>query len=392
MRLDQDGFTVMEQCLDGEIMPVAVIYSLDFLGLRPAYSIRLNIDWDRVQKHMDESFSASFLFSSTEIGKAVDELVDSRAIVLESDTFVPEGDDTQGIIDRRDAALAQVRNMITDAFFTPSLPPWTPEKKPDWERAHRDRRQGRDHRLRDGRCGSRRHTGDGQLQLQEDGLHARRPEDAQRQLLRAGDHQEVDTSARPSCRPVQAAARHAAATERFVRRVDLSNDWFKKRRLSVSTRSDFAADGIASINVRARTAHSRRTACCERPDRRRFRMVEPARQRRDAAGRAGGVRDQLQERRQHRTAAQAARRRRRPTTSRTSRSSRASSTPSRRSRSLAENFPWPTTARWRCICAMWTRPTASTSATMFRLTRTSKTACGRCSCSTRKRSRLRASA
>ena len=134
IRLDQEGFTMMEQCIDGEIMPVAVIYSLDFLGLRPAYAIKLSIDWDRVQKHMDESFKAGFMFFSAEIGKAVDELVESRAIVLESDTFVPEGDDSKGIIDRRDAALAQVRNMITDAFFTPSLPPWTPEKPSDFER------------------------------------------------------------------------------------------------------------------------------------------------------------------------------------------------------------------------------------------------------------------
>src|SRR5690606_27856658 len=120
VKLDQDGFTVMEQCLEGEIMPVAVICSLDYLGLRPAYAIRLSVDWDRVQKHLDETFSASVFCFSSEIGKAVDELVESRAIVLESDTFVPEGDDSAGVIDRRDAALAQVRSMITDAFFTSS--------------------------------------------------------------------------------------------------------------------------------------------------------------------------------------------------------------------------------------------------------------------------------
>ena len=73
--------------------------------------------------------------SHADLYAAVDELVDKRAIVLESDTFVAESDDTKGIIDRRDAALAQVRNMITEAFFNVSLPPWTPEKKPDWERA-----------------------------------------------------------------------------------------------------------------------------------------------------------------------------------------------------------------------------------------------------------------
>lgn len=253
VRLDQDGYTVMEQCLEGEILPVAVVYSLDFLGLRPAYSIRLKIDWDRVQKHMDETFSAGVMFFSSEIGKAVDELVDSRAIVLESDTFVPEGDDTQGIIDRRDAALAQVRSMITDAFFTVSLPPWTPEKKPDWERAL---------------------EAASKLATQHAAMAAGGPAAAGTSSVsfsyKRMDYQRMDRkslnvnlSERVTVRKSIYPQGHLAALfkplrdgaldrDRFVRQVSLDNDWFAKRRLKVSARADFAADGLASINVRAR--------------------------------------------------------------------------------------------------------------------------------------------
>ena len=133
--LTPQGYAAVRGSLDGAIMPVAVVYSLDFLGLRPAYSITLVVDWDRVQKHLDESFSAKVLVLSTEISRAVDELVESKAITLTADTFVTE--DTEGVIDRRDAALAQVRAMITDTFFQSSLPPWTPEKPSDWEKALR---------------------------------------------------------------------------------------------------------------------------------------------------------------------------------------------------------------------------------------------------------------
>lgn len=252
IRLEQDGFTMMEQCLDGEIMPVAVIYSLDFLGLRPAYSIRLNIDWDRVQKHMDESFSFGFIFSSTEIGKAVDELIDNRAIVLESDTFVPEGGDTQGIIDRRDAALAQVRNMITDAFFSPSLPPWTPEKKPDWERAIET-------------AGKAAIIGAAMAGAGPAGMLATASFSYKKMDYTRVDRKilNVNFSERVTIKKSIHPQGHLAGLfkllrdtpmpmDRFVKRVDLSNDWFKKRKLSVSTRADLAADEISSINVRAR--------------------------------------------------------------------------------------------------------------------------------------------
>ena len=86
-----------------------------------------------MQKHLDETFGTKAWIFSADISKAVDELDESKAIDLNADTFVAE--DTEGVIDRRDAALAQVKAMITSAFFEPSLPPWTPEKPSDWERA-----------------------------------------------------------------------------------------------------------------------------------------------------------------------------------------------------------------------------------------------------------------
>jgi hypothetical protein len=251
VRLDEGGFTMMEQCLDGEIMPVAVVYNLDFLGLRPAYAIRLRIDWDRVQEHMDESFSAGFMFMSTEIGSAVDELVDKRAIVLESDTFVPEGADTKGVIDRRDAALAQVRNMITDAFFTPSLPPWTPAQPSDFEK-------GMEVAAKAAVVATAVAAG-GPVGLLAAASFSYKKTDYKRVDKKVLN---VNFSERVTIKKSIYPQGHLAGMfkllrdanlprDRFVKHVDLSNDWFKKRRVSVVTRTDFKADGIAGINVRA---------------------------------------------------------------------------------------------------------------------------------------------
>ena len=250
VRLDQDGFTVMQQVLDGEILPIAVVYSLDFLGLRPAYNIRLKVDWDRVQKHMDESFSASFLVFSTEIGKAVDELVDKRAIVLEADTFVAEGDDTKGIIDRRDAALAQVRAMITDAFFTVSLPPWTPEKKPDWERALDAVGRfaaGQASQAAGGPAAGLMPTfGYKRMDYKRMDKKALNVNFSERVAVRKHIHpqghlQSLFKTLRDGRVPM----------DHFVKQISLDNEWFKKRKLRVTARNDLAADDIASINVRA---------------------------------------------------------------------------------------------------------------------------------------------
>ena len=121
--LDQYGVTVLDKAIQGEITPIGIVYSLDYLALRPAYSVKLHVDWDRVQKHLDERFSADSLFFSIDIDKVVDELIENRTIVIEADTFVPEGEDTSGIIKNKDLALNEVRDMVTDAFFKPSLDP-----------------------------------------------------------------------------------------------------------------------------------------------------------------------------------------------------------------------------------------------------------------------------
>src|SRR5205823_15071320 len=85
--LDSEGVTILSAALQGEMSPIGVVYALDYLALRPAYSVKLNIDWNRVQKHLDQQFSASTVFASVEIDKTIDQLIEQRAIILEADTF-----------------------------------------------------------------------------------------------------------------------------------------------------------------------------------------------------------------------------------------------------------------------------------------------------------------
>lgn len=249
VQLDAAGVTVVEQSMNGEILPIAVVYSLNYLGLRPAYSIRLDIDWDRVQKHMDETYSGGFLFSSVDISNTVDELEESRAIVLEADTFIVEDEDNEGTIDRRDAALAQVRSMITEAFFQPSLPPYEPGKEEEWVKAVR---------IAAGVVGA---IGAGPAGAMASSTFFSYAQNNYKRIDKKTLN--VNFSERVAIQRSIHPQGHLAGMfrllrdtplprERFITDVDLDDPWFERRRLNVVSRADFEIDGIGSINVRAR--------------------------------------------------------------------------------------------------------------------------------------------
>ena len=246
VQLTQEGVEVMEKSMAGEILPVAVIYALDYLGLRPAYSVRLNIDWDRTQKHMDESFGVDTMFVSSDISSAVDKLIDDRKIKLEVDSFVT--DDDTAVASRRDAAIAQVKAMMTDAFFTPSLPPWTPAAPSQWSQ---DLQKVGDviGMIAAGPAGSQMNKS----------LFSYKKTDYTRTDRKSLN---VNLSERVTVKRSIFPQAHLAGMfdlfhqpgfdrSRFVIDVDLDNPWFKRRRLGVSTLTDFDSDHIGAINVRA---------------------------------------------------------------------------------------------------------------------------------------------
>jgi hypothetical protein len=133
VRLDEQGVTLLRAAMNLELSPIGVVYRLDYLALRPAYHVKLEIDWDRTQDIMDESFGHEGLFTNIQIQEAMERLEEERAIVFNTDTFVPE-DDTSSVLERRNAAVARARDMITDAFFESSIDPR--HEPPDgWDKA-----------------------------------------------------------------------------------------------------------------------------------------------------------------------------------------------------------------------------------------------------------------
>ena len=241
--LDPYGVTVLEQALAGNMSPIAVVYWLEYLGLRPAYSIHLNIDWDRVQKHLDEHFGADTLFTSVNIDKAVDELVDRRAILLEADTFVPEDEENASVISSRDRALNEVRDMITEAFFTPSADP-SKSRSDDWDKATRTAARVSTIVASGGLAGiaSFSYSKNNYQRVDKKVLdvNIRERTTVKRSIYPQGHLTGLFQVLRDQ---------HLRMAD-FVSEANLNDPWFQRRKVAVISRADFEADSIGSISVK----------------------------------------------------------------------------------------------------------------------------------------------
>jgi hypothetical protein len=134
VQLDQYGVAIIEESLKGVLQPIGIVYSLDFLALRPAFNVRVTADWNRVQTHFEDSFKAGVFFLSTEVDKVIDKLIEDQVIKIEVDTFIPEDENSANIISDRDKAVNEVKDMIFQTFFQPSLNPVKAEKD-GWDKA-----------------------------------------------------------------------------------------------------------------------------------------------------------------------------------------------------------------------------------------------------------------
>ncbi len=240
--LDQYGVTVMEQALQGEMSPIGVVYSLDYWALRPAYSVRLTVDWERVQTHLNERFAVNAVFVSTEIDKTVDELIENRTIVLEADTFIPEGEEESAVLGRRDQAVNEVREMITAAFFEPTIDP-IKEAQDGWDRAAYLADRVSRMAVTGGwsSLGSFTYKKTDYTRIDRKKLNVNMSE---RTTVKRSIYPQGHLSG--LCRPIQ---EQGLDLSRFIIPVDLNDPWFERRRLAVLSRANFEEDAISSINV-----------------------------------------------------------------------------------------------------------------------------------------------
>ncbi|MGV3559207.1 hypothetical protein [Larkinella arboricola] len=241
--LDQNGVTVLEKAMQGEMSPIGVVYSLDYLALRPAYSVRVSADWDRVQHHLQDSFGTNFLVFSSQIDKVVDELIESQAIKLEIDSFIPPGDNAAELLGRLDRAINEVKDMVLENFFEPSVQPITDEEEEDgWDKA-----AGFAERI------ALMHARGGHQPLFTMKKVDITRIDRKRLDVNMTERTTVVRSIFPQghLQGLFQLLRDGGVTmSRFVTEVDLDDPWFRERRVNVIARANFSTDNVESVNVR----------------------------------------------------------------------------------------------------------------------------------------------
>ncbi len=244
VQLDPSGATIVEQALKGDavILPMAVIYALDFVALRPAFNVHLHVDWDRVQTYMDQTFHTGILFFSSDIEKEIDKLIENRVITIDVDTFVTDSDGGKSVSEDEDRAKSEVYDMIKDTFFQSSLPPPTDPNKPDdWDRAKSTYESISEFALTGGASSM--------------ASFSRKEVDLSHTDKKRLD---VNISERTSVQRTIYPQGHLSSllsvvkkidVDRFVLKVDLDNPWFQRRHVDVVSHADFDNDSIDSIDV-----------------------------------------------------------------------------------------------------------------------------------------------
>ena len=243
VQLDQYGATLLDQALRGQLAPIGVIYSLSFLGLRPAFNVRITADWNRVQSYLDTQYSGGFLFFSTDIDKSVDKLIEDKVISIDESTYTTDSDLGTAAASDRDRAVAECYDLVKTNFFESSLAPPDPNKPDDWDKAEAAVRDISDLAVTGGAaavaCFSYKNTDLKQIDQKSLNFDVTERTTVQRTIYPQGHLNGL----------LNTLTQSGISPKQFIILADLDNPFFQKRSVTVTTSADFQADSIGSIDV-----------------------------------------------------------------------------------------------------------------------------------------------
>lgn len=241
VELDDSGVVVVEEAMQGDMAPIGVVYSLDYMALRDSYNVKVSADWDRVQHHFEESFGTENPIFSASIDEVVDELVEDRVIDIQVDKLFVSDETTDAVEARMDQAVNQIKDMVLDNFFEPSLDPVPTEKTTgDWIAD-----AGRVSRM----IGS---GGASEAKLFRYKKVDITRVDKKKINVNMSERNAIVKSIYPQGHLAGLFSKlqqPGIEISRFVIPVELDDDWFRKRTLRVISRTDFDNEPVQSVNV-----------------------------------------------------------------------------------------------------------------------------------------------
>ncbi len=243
VQLDQYGATILDQALRGQLAPIGVIYSLSFLGLRPAFNVRLTADWNRVQSYLDTQYSGGFLFFSTDIDKSVDKLIEDQVINIDESTFTTDADLGTAAASDRDRAVAECYDLVKTNFFESSLAPPDPNKPDDWSKGAAAVQEISDLAVTGGAaavaCFSYKSVDLTRTDQKSLNFDVTERTTVERVIYPQGHLNGL----------LNVLTQSGVDPKQFIVLADLDNPFFLKRSVTITTSADFAGDSIGSIDV-----------------------------------------------------------------------------------------------------------------------------------------------
>ncbi|MEM8808937.1 MAG: hypothetical protein AAGF01_23205 [Cyanobacteria bacterium P01_G01_bin.38] len=121
--LSQEAATLFEVALRSGISPIAVIYKLEFLALRPAFNVRITADYRRIYNHLEAEFGArgqiKVVSLAADIGVAFQKLRDEGSVKIEVKNFTDDKD----LRKQADDAFEWFQKELLKDFFESALEP-----------------------------------------------------------------------------------------------------------------------------------------------------------------------------------------------------------------------------------------------------------------------------
>ncbi|HSF43239.1 MAG TPA: hypothetical protein VLT87_25790 [Thermoanaerobaculia bacterium] len=121
--LSQEAATLFEAALKSGISPVGVIYDLEFLGLRPAFHVKITAEYKRIYESLEVGFGARGQIGPVSVAAEVDvafqKLRDSGAVKVEVLNFT----DDESLRKQADDAFNWFKTDLIKDFFKTSMEP-----------------------------------------------------------------------------------------------------------------------------------------------------------------------------------------------------------------------------------------------------------------------------
>jgi hypothetical protein len=123
LALDEEAATLMQEALKSGICPIGVIYDLEYLGLRPAFDVKVTADYSRIYDSLELQFGLSASYMSIGVKADIDlawqKLREDGSIKVEVIDFT----DDENLRKQADAAWEFFKGELLHDFFQPALTP-----------------------------------------------------------------------------------------------------------------------------------------------------------------------------------------------------------------------------------------------------------------------------